>query len=674
MRGLAPDAADDLFTLLWTEEFQYVDMRFAEFVQDFGTGDMVPGAKYAAGASFATEVKQDLAGALDGEGPGGVAAAGEGVEEGEATDAAGEAGGAVDTRHAAEGRGGPRRVRLDAVLPRRRRSRHAERRPQARVLPRPPRGLARRPSTTSSKGEGSEEVREEILGVLEALFPSMLNAGEFRASAAVLRETRVLGERSPDLSPAHKTRLVQFIEQLSEPAIVGQLMQALDEGTGRPSDADITELLRELRPKALATLVEWTPRLTSAPVRALVEAAVQHLASAHQGELLRLLRSGDAEALPGAIELAGRLKLEGAVAGLGDVYGRADATLRLAATEALIQIGTPGALVLLERAVGDDDRGVRVAALKALSARGYKGALKRVEEVVQGKGRKDLDFNERRAFFEAYGAIAGAGGLGVLRDLIVRRGFFRRKQSARRADVRRTRVGQDRHRRRPRRAGVGGRRQRPPGAQRRDRGTAGGGRVTHDPLSAEHNLRHDGRSLLLSFYAALRSLKLYPLENTTVQKALDDLLAAGAQLLGTEEEVEIRVSGDFLFVNDTRLRLELDNYASFSQVLGLLRTFEVGTLRIVQGVERREWQALLSIFLSLGTRRRGGEPLRRVDRPAASGPTSGTWSSSRSPPWRSRRTPPRRARWPSGPTPRASRSPRTWSTASAWAAPPTSRR
>ena len=130
--------------------------------------------------------------------------------------------------------------------------------------------------------------------------------------------------------------------------------------------------------------------------------------------------------------------------------------------------------------------------------------------------------------------------------------------------------------------------------------------MSQDPQSADHNLRHDGRSLLLSFYAALRSLKLYPLENTTVQKALDDLLASGQQLLGDEDDVEIRASGDFLFVNDTRLRLELDNYASFSQVLGLLRTFEVGTLRIVRGVERREWQALLSVFLSLGTRDAAG--------------------------------------------------------------------
>jgi len=429
VRGLAPDAADDLFTLLWTEDFQYVDVRFAEFVQDFGTTDLVVGAEYAAGASFAAEVRNDLAGTMVGEDPAGVAAPDEGVAEGEATDAAGEAGGAVDTAERPKGV-----VDLDEFDSTLYFLDAAEVDMLTADL-----GLEysrdlRDASLTALydlfESETGDEVRAEILGVLETLFPSMLNAGEFRASASVLRETRVLAERSVDLVAAHRDRLVKFIEQLSEPAIVSQLMQALDEGTGRPSDADITELLRELRPQALATLVEWTPRLTSAPVRALVEAAVQQLASAHQGEVLRLLRSGDPAALPGAIELAGRLKLEGAVAGLGDVFERADAGLRLAAVEALVQISTPGALVLLERAIGDDDRTVRVAALKALSTRGYKGALRRIEEVLQGKGRKDLDFNERRAFFEAYGAIAGAGGLGVLRELIVRRGFFRRKQSA----------------------------------------------------------------------------------------------------------------------------------------------------------------------------------------------------------------------------------------------------
>lgn len=429
VRGLAPDAADDLFTLLWTEEFQLVDVRFAEFVQDFGTGDLVPSAQYSAGASFAAEVKSDLAGMAEGEAAGGVAAPGETITEGEEAGTAGEAGGAVDAVDRPKGvvdleEFDSTLYFLDAA--------------EIDMLTADLNLEYSRDLRDASLGaiydlfesQPEPEIREEILGVLETLFPSMLNAGEFRASAAVLRETRVLAERSAELIAAHRERLIKFIEQLSEPAIVGQLMQALDEGTGRPSDADITELLRELRPRALATLVEWTPRLTSAPVRALVDVAVRQLASAHQGELLRLLRSGDPEALPGAIDLAGRLKLEGAVAGLGDVMGHADAGIRLAAAEALVQIATPGALVLLERAIGDDDRAVRVAALKALSARGYKGALRRVEEVISGKGRKNIDFNERRAFFETYGAIVGPGGLAVLRDLLVRRSIFRRKQSA----------------------------------------------------------------------------------------------------------------------------------------------------------------------------------------------------------------------------------------------------
>jgi HD-GYP domain-containing protein (c-di-GMP phosphodiesterase class II) len=112
-------------------------------------------------------------------------------------------------------------------------------------------------------------------------------------------------------------------------------------------------------------------------------------------------------------------------------------------------------------------------------------------------------------------------------------------------------------------------------------------------------LRQGGRSLLLGLYTGLRSLKLYPLENATVQKALTDLDATARSLLQTEIELEIRLAGDFIFVNSTRLRLELDNYASFSHILAVFRSFEIGALRVRSGVERREWQIFLSLLLSL---------------------------------------------------------------------------
>jgi HD-GYP domain-containing protein (c-di-GMP phosphodiesterase class II) len=119
---------------------------------------------------------------------------------------------------------------------------------------------------------------------------------------------------------------------------------------------------------------------------------------------------------------------------------------------------------------------------------------------------------------------------------------------------------------------------------------------------SEGRLRQGGRALLLALYTALRSLKLYPVENTTVQKALDDLDVAGRALLQLEADLEIRLAGDFIFVNATRLRLELDNYASFSHVLAAFRGFSVGALRVHGNVQRRDWQILLSLLLSLADR------------------------------------------------------------------------
>jgi HD-GYP domain-containing protein (c-di-GMP phosphodiesterase class II) len=128
--------------------------------------------------------------------------------------------------------------------------------------------------------------------------------------------------------------------------------------------------------------------------------------------------------------------------------------------------------------------------------------------------------------------------------------------------------------------------------------------------ASEGRLRQGGRALLLALYTALRSLKLYPVENATVQKALDDLDTAARALVALEADLEIRLAGDFIFVNSTRLRLELDNYASFSQILAMLRAFSVGALRVHASANRREWQVFLSLLLSLFDR---GDPDGRYE-------------------------------------------------------------
>ncbi len=114
--------------------------------------------------------------------------------------------------------------------------------------------------------------------------------------------------------------------------------------------------------------------------------------------------------------------------------------------------------------------------------------------------------------------------------------------------------------------------------------------------------REGGQSFLLAFYAALRNLRLYPVENVQVQRALAEVDAAARGLLDIDPELEVRIAGEFIFVNSTRLRLGLDNYSTFSHVLTVLRECDVGAIYVDEAVEPQEWQVFLSVILSFASR------------------------------------------------------------------------
>jgi HEAT repeat protein len=271
-------------------------------------------------------------------------------------------------------------------------------------------------------------VRQEVIRILERLFPNLLNARDFRSAAMVLRESKLLKERASGLQPELAARLDSFGAKLSEPVIVGQLLQSLDEASNLGVDLHAAEVLRELRASALEPCVSWIPNLTSEPLRKMLEELVDRLAHAFPAEVQRILGLPDSSALPGMIALCGRLELHQTVPGLAQAMSHSDPAIRLAIVQTLGQLGTPGALSVLDKAIEDPDRGVRLAAVRAVAARGYKGALRRVESVMFGKALKDMDLTEKMAFFEAYSAIAGANAVKPLSAILLDRGLLRMKE------------------------------------------------------------------------------------------------------------------------------------------------------------------------------------------------------------------------------------------------------
>ncbi len=271
-------------------------------------------------------------------------------------------------------------------------------------------------------------VRDEICGVLDNFVLHLLSAGQFTAVAYLLRESAVALDRSRELTPGHRQRLAALPERLSAPEVLTQLLTSLDEASELPPQEELVELFEQLRPSALGGSFAWLGRLQNPRLRVLLETATARLASANTGELVRLIGSAEAAVASEAIRRAGALRAQAAVAQLGKVLSDGPPAIRLLAVQALAEIGSAGAMQVLERGVDDESRDVRVAAARAVAHRVYRQALPRLKTVVEGKALREADLTEKMAVFEAFGALCGDSGIAVLDEMLHGKGFLGRRE------------------------------------------------------------------------------------------------------------------------------------------------------------------------------------------------------------------------------------------------------
>jgi len=390
-RNFAADAADDLLTLLWAEDFQFISYVFRELVSENAVPIEAGPPMPAAPPAERTQIVQEEAPPR----PQGIVS----MEDFDTTLYF------LDERE------------IEYIR------REAEREYQQDM----------RRNVLSALFDLMElqtygTVRAELIGIIENFIPYLLAASDFRSVSYILRETRVVLERGREIIPEHRTTMEGLPGRLSQPDALGQLLQSLDEATAHPTEEELSEAFRELRPEALPTLMSWIPRLTNERVRELVSTSGARLAQEHVPEVLKALAAPDSGARLEMVRLAGRLKLPGAPEGMGPLLESEDRTLKLAVVEALTQIASPTALRLLEKAVEDSDRDVRITSVKFLASRGHRNALARVESMLDGTRLKASDLTEKMAFYEAYGMLAGPKGIPSLEKLLIPKGLFGRRE------------------------------------------------------------------------------------------------------------------------------------------------------------------------------------------------------------------------------------------------------
>jgi HD-GYP domain-containing protein (c-di-GMP phosphodiesterase class II) len=114
-----------------------------------------------------------------------------------------------------------------------------------------------------------------------------------------------------------------------------------------------------------------------------------------------------------------------------------------------------------------------------------------------------------------------------------------------------------------------------------------------------------GTALLSAMYNAIKSLQLYPAENEVVRRSLSEVGRLAKDIVDQEGGLSVWVAGNYMFVNDLQVRLDLSDYATLAAFRELLRGHGIGRLDVEPRIQEDEWQA---VFSTLAEEPAGGGP------------------------------------------------------------------
>ena len=277
------------------------------------------------------------------------------------------------------------------------------------------------------------EARTEIISILSDFLPLLLNSGDFYSVAYLISETQVVLGRVEEMLPEHQQLLAGLTVTFSRPEAVEQLLEALEVATIEPSIDETEELFFHLAPTVLGTILKWHGRFANGEVRQTLRGVATRMAEESPDAVGVALGSPERVVVVEALRLVAKGGLEGVGDQLVGLVGHDDVGIRNALIPALAGSPSSQTMKTLVKLMEDTDPEARTSAVRALAMRRYRGALPVLEGIVLSKELRARDVTERRAFFEAYGIIAGESGVSKLREILLPKLFWRAVDSDTRA-------------------------------------------------------------------------------------------------------------------------------------------------------------------------------------------------------------------------------------------------
>ncbi len=274
--------------------------------------------------------------------------------------------------------------------------------------------------------EKKPEPYQDAVTVLNKLLDALLTLGEFQKATDLLGRAFII-LKTYSLQEWQLKAIQQLAESAGDPQRIERIGKVLERREGVRLD-EVSGYLKLLKPNSLQPLMKVLGDLGNPKARRTVCDAVCEIGKNQIDQILPFLEDRRWYLVRNVVYILGRIGKEPAIPSVQKALGHREMRVRREAVQALGFIGGAKAFHLLIKALQDTDVRIRCATALNLGKVGRKDALPYLLEVIQAKEFAGKEAAEKKAFFDAVGLAGSNDPIPLLRKLLMKKAWFRRKK------------------------------------------------------------------------------------------------------------------------------------------------------------------------------------------------------------------------------------------------------
>ncbi|MBI3812495.1 MAG: HD-GYP domain-containing protein [Nitrospirae bacterium] len=126
----------------------------------------------------------------------------------------------------------------------------------------------------------------------------------------------------------------------------------------------------------------------------------------------------------------------------------------------------------------------------------------------------------------------------------------------------------------------------------------------------DEEMAKQGKALVNQFYILMKTAQIHESTNIAMETPIENVLRTLKGLWQWSDDVHLRLEGDYLFMDELKLRMDIDCFISFTSLIEALKQLRIGGILLKQSITVEELKQF--VYVLVQTDPDGNEPFELV--------------------------------------------------------------